>query len=132
MHSVINKITQDDQTISMEYNTGGIKKFTIHQVPGTKIYVAEDMYNNRMQTFKCDGKIKTIVRITAAMFKIPLDDKCEYPRKELEHEYMVNICQTWSEDVKVKAKNARQANTRGWDQWQAKKNNYQISAKRID
>ena len=40
--------------------------------------------------------------------------------------YQVEICQIWSETVKVSAKNVTEAKLKAFEKWKAKKKNYKM------
>lgn len=42
--------------------------------------------------------------------------------------YKIEIAQTWSESVIVRATNEKEAKQKAWDKWKAKKTNYKLSA----
>lgn len=132
MRSKVNKVIQSGNVITMHYITGGVKKFTIHQIPDTNIYVAEKMYyKNVVEAFNSDNDdLKSLATKTAEVYKIPLIDNCEFikSKKKREPEYDVNISQTWSENITVRASNAQQARLKAWKNWNPKKKNYSITA----
>lgn len=47
-------------------------------------------------------------------------------------EFEVTIDQTWSETVRVKARNTREANKIGWEKWKPNKKNYKFYTHKKD